>query len=133
LTLSLLFYVLKSHEKNPDLKSRRGVGVWGELFFSKIQGGHTTLGFVSFVLTSFLRIFLGGPLCQPPSSPLLSMSPAKNLRGGGEGSKKNFMKFYSRFVKILRVGQKFSKKCHFLLKKIFRGVKAKDFFRGSQG
>jgi hypothetical protein len=42
------------------------------------------------------------------------MIPAKNLGGGGEGSleKKNFgggstffMKFYSRFVKILRVGQ----------------------------
>jgi hypothetical protein len=47
------------------------------------------------------------------------------------------MKFYSRFVKISRVGQKISQKCHFLTKfsqflqkKIFRGVvKAKDFFR----
>jgi hypothetical protein len=65
------------------------------------------------------------------------MSPAKNLAGGGEGSKENFrgggvMKFYSRFVKISRVGQNISKKCHFLAKFShfwILGVKAKDFFR----
>ncbi len=43
------------------------------------------------------------------------------------------MRFYSRFVKISRVGQKISKKCHFLGKffhfctKKIKGVKAKDF------
>ncbi len=54
------------------------------------------------------------------------MSPAKNLGvgGGGEldwdgykenfrGESKNVIKFYSRFVNILRVGRKISKKCHF--------------------
>ncbi len=67
------------------------------------------------------------------------MSPAKNL-GGGEGSKenfrggggsKNFMKFYSRFVKILRVGQKISKKCHFFAK--FSHFLPKNFFRVGGG
>jgi hypothetical protein len=59
------------------------------------------------------------------------MSPAKNL--GGEGSKenfrgggsKNFMKFYSRFVKISRVGQKMPFFCQifpFFAQIFFRGV-----------
>jgi hypothetical protein len=55
------------------------------------------------------------------------------------------MKFYSRFVKISRVVQNLTKKCHILAKfshfwlKNFLGgggggVKAKDFFRwGGQG
>jgi hypothetical protein len=50
------------------------------------------------------------------------MSVGKNLGlgpkeivffGGGGGGSKNFMKFYSRFVKISRVGQNISKKMPF--------------------
>jgi hypothetical protein len=80
------------------------------------------------------------------------MSPAKNLwrGGGGRGLRKIigrgvggvwrvviiFHEILSRFVKILRVDQKNSKKCHFfakfshfLRKKNLGGFKAKDFFR----
>ncbi len=56
----------------------------------------------------------------------------KKFRGGS----KIYMKIYSRFVKILRVGQIIFKKFHFwgkfphfCLKKKFWWHKAKDFFR----
>ncbi len=52
----------------------------------------------------------------------------ENFRGGG-GSK-NFMKFYSRFVKISRVGQKISKKCYFWPNFTIFGPK---FFYGGGG
>jgi hypothetical protein len=81
--------------------------------------------YLFFPMTLFLKLLY--PTIHEPGQK--SWGGARGLRkilGGGVS--KNFMKFYSRFVKISRVGQKISKKCHFLTK--FSHFLPKIFFRG---